>query len=64
MKLKMLLNVLYTIGVVLSLYTIYWGATHQRYEFVMGAVFIGGILIMLKIKLLKEVRAMENPVKK
>lgn len=64
MKVKMLLNVLYTIGIMLSLYTIYWGATHHRYDFLTGAVIVACLFIMLKIKLLKEVRAMENPVKK
>ncbi len=57
----MFLNVLYTIGIALCLFTFYWGFTHGHYPFVAGAVVVGGAFVMLKIRLLKEVRTMQNP---
>ena len=64
MALKLFLNVLYTVGIVISLYTVYWGFTHGQYAFLLGGVFIAAIFIVLKIRLVKQVRAMENPSKK
>ena len=64
MALKLFLNVLYTIGIVISLYTVYWGYTNSQYAFLLGGVFIAAIFIVLKIRLVKQVRAMENPSKK
>jgi uncharacterized protein (DUF486 family) len=56
MALKLFLNVLYTIGIFVCLAVIYWAYPLKRYEFIMGAVFIGGLFIILKIKLLKDLR--------
>ncbi|MES2278480.1 MAG: DUF6358 family protein [Bacteroidota bacterium] len=56
MALKLFLNVLYTIGIFVCAVVAYWGYQHSRYEFILGAVFIGGLFIILKIKLLKELR--------
>jgi hypothetical protein len=64
MALKLFLNVLYTIGIVISLYAVYWGYTTGHYAFILGGVFIAAIFIVLKIRLVKQVRAMENPSKK
>lgn len=64
MALKLLLNVLYTIGILVSLYTIYWGVTNGRWEFIVGGAFVGMVFFLLKITLMKEVRAMQKPVPK
>ncbi|MVN90982.1 DUF6358 family protein [Mucilaginibacter aquatilis] len=64
MAFKLLLNVLYTIGILISLYTIYWGVTHGRWEFIVGGAFVGIIFFLLKITLMKEVRAMQKPASK
>ncbi|RFZ82940.1 hypothetical protein DYU05_12350 [Mucilaginibacter terrenus] len=53
---KLALNVLYNIGIMICLFTAYWGFEHARYEFLIGALFIGGVFIMLKMKLIKEVK--------
>jgi hypothetical protein len=53
---KFALNILYTIGVFLSVITLLWGFENKRYEYVLGAVFVGAIFIILKIKVLKEVK--------
>lgn len=53
---KIALNVLYNIGIFVCLIGGYWGVEHKRYEFLLGAVFIAGVFVMLKMKLIKEVR--------
>jgi len=53
---KLALNVLYTIGIFICMAVGYWGYQQGRFEFIMGAVFIGGLFVILKIKLLKDLR--------
>ena len=60
MKGKILLNIVYTIGIFLCLITLIWGVQHSRYEFVMAAALVGATFIVLKIKLLKDVKNMIN----
>ena len=54
---KILLNTAYNIGIFITLMTAYWGFTQSRYEFVAAGVFVAAIFIVLKIKLIKEIRA-------
>jgi hypothetical protein len=56
MGLKLMLNVLYTIGIFVCLAVIYWAWPLKRYEFILGSVFVAGLFIILKIKLLKDLR--------
>jgi uncharacterized membrane protein YhfC len=58
---KLALNVLYNIVIFLCLITAYWSFGNKRYEFILAAVFVGAIFIVLKIKLIKEIK---NPTKK
>lgn len=53
---KLALNVLYTVSIFICVAIIYWAWPLKRYEFILGAIFIGAILVVLKIKLLKELR--------
>jgi hypothetical protein len=58
---KLALNVIYNIGIFVCLVLIYtYGFEHPRYEFLACAVFLGAILVLLKIKLMKEVRNMQK----
>jgi hypothetical protein len=57
---KMLLNTVYTVGIVVCLAILIWGVQNKRYEFVMAAVLVAAIFVVLKIKLLKEVRGIIN----
>jgi hypothetical protein len=57
---KLALNVLYNIGIFICLVLIYNGFTWKQYIYVAGALFVGAILVMLKIRLLKEVRNMQK----
>jgi len=58
----MALNVLYTIGIVLSLIAMYRGFNTGHYLLVIGGLFVGALCVILKIGLVKEVRQMERPV--
>jgi hypothetical protein len=57
---KLALNVLLNIGIFVCLVLAYWGFEHTRYEFILGAIFIGTVLVILKIRLIKEVRNMQK----
>ena len=57
---KLALNVLYNIGIFVCLWLGYYGFEHTRYEFIAGAVFIGAVFVILKIRLLKEIRNMQK----
>jgi hypothetical protein len=50
---KLFLNVLYTIGIFVCCAIVYWAWPLHRWEFVLGGVFVAGLFIILKIKLLK-----------
>ncbi|NCD69575.1 DUF6358 family protein [Mucilaginibacter agri] len=56
MKGKIVLNTLYTVGIFLCIITLIWGFQNSRYEFVMAAVLVGATFVVLKIKLVKEVK--------
>ena len=53
---KLALNVLYNICIFVCIVLAYWGFEYKRYEFILGALFIGSVFIILKIRLIKEVR--------
>ncbi len=59
---KVGLNVLYNIGIFIALFFVYIGIEHHHFFYIAGAVFVGTIFVLLKIKLLKEVKAMQRPV--
>lgn len=59
---KLALNVLYSIGIFVCAVTIYWAVPLKRYEFIVGAAFIAAMFVILKIKLLKELKnTQKNP---
>jgi Family of unknown function (DUF6358) len=60
---KLFLNVLYNIGIFLCLITGYqYGIVQKQYGYLLGAVLIIAIFIVLKIRLLREVKkAQKNP---
>ena len=57
---KIAFNVLYNLGIFLCILIAYSGFEYARYEYVLGAIFIGTILVVLKIRLLKEIREMQK----
>jgi len=57
---KIALNVIYNLALVFCIIMIWTGIAQSRYEYILGAVFIGTVFVILKIRLLKEVRNMQN----
>ena len=57
---KLALNVFYNVCIFACLALAYYGFENKRYEFIAGAVFIGTVFVILKIRLLKEVRNMQK----
>jgi hypothetical protein len=53
---KVALNVLYNVIILISLYAIYIGVDKQRYEFCLAGLFTAAIFIILKLKLIKQVK--------
>ncbi|MGI4803203.1 MAG: DUF6358 family protein [Janthinobacterium lividum] len=57
---KLLLNILYNLSIILCVFLIYWSFNHQRYDWIAAGVFIIVVAIILKIRLTKEVRALQK----
>lgn len=57
---KLFLNILYNLGIILCVILIYWSFNHHRYDWLAAGIFIVIITIILKIKLAKEVRALQK----
>jgi phosphotransferase system glucose/maltose/N-acetylglucosamine-specific IIC component len=59
---KVILNVLYNLGIFLCILIAYSAIEHARYEYLLAVVFIAGVLISLKIKLIKDIKnTQRNP---
>jgi hypothetical protein len=60
---KLILNVFYNIGIFICLITGYqYGIVQKQYGYIAGAVIILAILVVLKIRLIKEIKnAQKNP---
>ncbi|MEO9172018.1 MAG: DUF6358 family protein [Mucilaginibacter sp.] len=57
---KIALNVFYTICIFLCVVVAYEGIEYKRYEYTIGMAFIAIILVVLKIRLLKDVRNIQK----
>jgi hypothetical protein len=57
---KLFLNVLYTIGIFVCLLLAYKGFAGKNYVYIVGGLFVGAVLVVFKIRLLKEVRDMQK----
>jgi hypothetical protein len=60
MRKKIFINVFYNIAIFICALLIYNGFMDKHYEYVAGGLFIGAIFIVLKIRLIKEVRDMQK----
>jgi hypothetical protein len=58
---KVALNVLYNIGIMIALFFIYIGINNHHFWYIAIAVAVGTFLVLQKIRLLKEVKAMQRP---
>lgn len=57
---KVALNVFYNIVIFLCIIIIWSAVEHARWEYVLACAFIAGIIITLKIRLIKEIKSMQN----
>ena len=57
---KLALNVVYNVGIFLCLVILFEGIKYSRYEYVAGALFIGVVLAILKIRLIKDLSKMQK----
>ncbi|MFD0795670.1 DUF6358 family protein [Mucilaginibacter litoreus] len=57
---KVALNVFYNIAIFACLAIVYTAWEHQRWEYVLGCSFLAAMFIIFKIKLIKEVRALQR----
>jgi hypothetical protein len=60
MGFKLFLNILYNLGIILCAILVYWSVNHHRYDWTAAGIFIIVITIILKIRLAKEVRALQK----
>lgn len=57
---KVILNILYNISILTLILCIFYLFNHEHYALLLGAVFVLSILIYLKIRLIRSVRAMSR----
>jgi uncharacterized protein DUF6358 len=57
---KVALNVFYNIVIFLCAVVIWSAFEHARYDYILACAFIAGIIITLKIRLIKEIKSMQN----
>jgi len=59
---KLIFNVLYNLVIFVCLVAGYqYGVVQKRYEFIVAAVFFIVIFILLKVRLIKEVKRAQKP---
>lgn len=58
---KIALSTFYNLCIILCLVLAWAGYTHKRADFILAAVFGGAVFVVLKIKLLKEIRNTLKP---
>jgi hypothetical protein len=49
-------NLLINMGLIFCGATIYWGYQHQQYLYIIAPLFIIGLLIIFKLRILKEIK--------
>jgi uncharacterized membrane protein len=57
---KIALNLLYNIGIIVALFVVYEGVQTQHYSYILGAGFVAVMLIILKVRLMKQVRELSR----
>lgn len=58
MIVKLLLNILINIGIFVLLLGLIWAFNHNEYPIMGGAVVVLALLIFLKIRMIKDIRAL------
>ena len=58
MGIKFVLNILYNLCIIICAFTIWSGFKNHNWAFVAGAMFIGALIVIFKIRLIKDVKNM------
>jgi hypothetical protein len=58
MGLKILLNIFYNISLFLLVLSLVWCFNHGRYDLLAASVFLFALFLVLKIRLIKQVRTL------
>jgi hypothetical protein len=53
---KILLNVLFNVGLFLCMVIIYYGFKNSNWAYVLGAVFAFAMILIFKLRLIKDIR--------
>lgn len=56
MGLKFLLNIIYNVGIFVLIVCLVWAFKHQEYPVMAGVIFLLALLVLLKIRLIKQVK--------
>lgn len=57
---KVALNIFLTIGIVVLIFGVSWSFKHNNYVFAIAGILSIGVLLYLKVRLIKTVRKMTN----
>lgn len=57
---KFALNFLINIGLIFCVATVYWGYQHSQYLYMIAPVFIAGLLVIFKLRLIKDIKNAEK----
>ena len=58
MWVKILLNVLYNIGIFVCLLIVYYSSKNSNWAYVLGAAFLCAMIIVFKLRLIKDIKKM------
>jgi hypothetical protein len=56
MAFKFILNILYNIGIIICLVVVYFGFKNHNYAYVLGAGFLGAMVFIFKLRLIKDIK--------
>ncbi|WP_448702221.1 DUF6358 family protein [Mucilaginibacter sp. AW1-3] len=56
MAFKFILNILYNLCIIICLITIWSGLKNGNWAFVLGALFIGTLIVIFKLRLIKDIK--------
>jgi len=56
MALKLIMNVLYTICIFICIVFVFYSVKNHHWSYVMGGTFIGAMVVIFKLRLIKDVK--------
>jgi len=56
MAFKFILNILYNLCIIICAVIVYYGFKNHNYAYVMGAAFLGVMVFIFKLRLIKDIK--------